>query len=569
MAAHPRRSFVSPLIVIAVAACAVAPQQTSAQHGEGATGPEITAGDLRARVEIFAHDSMMGRAAGTPWSDRAAAYLVRELTRLGLQPAGENGTFLQNVLVRRTLARGARVSVDGQAFAPWRDFLPRDPRDLGGSQRELGAGAQAVYGGAWGDASGLIAPAAAAGKVVIITVPPLATGQPGWQANRSALTQRYASAAAIVVASLDAMPASIREQLAQGAPVLRGATDGPVPDVRLPAFWYSTRAMTEAMLGAPLPGVRRGTPGRIVRGTLAWHEEPAPGSNVIAVLPGRDPALRGQYVAVGAHYDHVGFAAGTAADHDSVRASNLVLRPEGAEGSPRPAGDADRRRIRAILDSLRRLRPARTDSVFNGADDDASGSMGILEVAEALATASTPPRRSVLFVWHTAEELGLLGAQYFTDNPTVPRDSIVAQINVDMIGRGTARDTPGGGPGYLQLIGSRRLSTELGDLIEAVNRRRSRPFTFDYQYDQPGHPQQFYCRSDHYMYARYGIPVVFMSTGGHVDYHMLTDESQYLDYEKLRDVTRFIYDLTVEIADRPARLAVTGPRPDPRGDCVQ
>jgi Zn-dependent M28 family amino/carboxypeptidase len=279
--------------------------------------------------------------------------------------------------------------------------------------------------------------------------------------------------------------------------------------------------------------------------------------------------VRGQYVAIGSHNDHVGFLPGQSVDHDSLRATNLVLRPEGAEGAPRRATESDRQRIRVMLDSLRRLRPARRDSIFNGADDDASGSMGMLEIAEALASAPAKPRRSVLFVWHTAEELGLFGAQYFTDNPTVPRDSIVAQINVDMIGRGGSRDLPGGGPGYLQLIGSRRLSTELGDVVEAVNRRRARPFSFDYQYDATGHPQQFYCRSDHYMYARYGIPVVFMSTGGHVDYHMPTDEPQYLDYDKLRDVTQFIHDVAVEIANRPARLVVDKPKPDPRGSCVQ
>jgi hypothetical protein len=562
-----------PLIAAcAIAACASAPQQTSAaaQNGDASSRAAISAADLRTRVGIFADDSMMGRAAGTPWNDKGTDYIARELTRLALRPAGENGTFFQSAMVRRTLQPAAVVSVDGQTFAPWRDFLPRDQRDLGGDQRDLSGGAEVVYGGTWGDTATLIAPSAVAGKVVIITAPPLASGQPGWQANRGALAQRYRSAAAIAVASLDAMPAAIRQQLSQPAPVLRSTGSGPsVGGPQFPAFFYSTRAMSEAMLGRPLVGAQRGMAGRTVRGTLIWREENAPGRNVIAILTGRDPALRGQYVAIGSHNDHVGFSPGVTYDHDSLRAANLVVRPQGAEGSPRAAGAADLQRIRATLDSLRRLRPARRDSIFNGADDDASGAMGMLEIAEALASAPTRPRRSILFVWHTGEELGLYGAQYFTDHPTVPRDSIVAQINVDMIGRGGVNDLPGGGPAYLQLIGSRRLSTELGDLVEAVNRRRARPFTFDYQYDAPGHPQQFYCRSDHYMYARYGIPVVFMSTGGHVDYHMVTDEPQYIDYDKLRDVTQFIHDVAVEIANRPARLVVDKPKPNPRGQCVQ
>jgi hypothetical protein len=564
------RSLVSPVIIaFALAACASAQQTSTAQNGDGTSAP-ISAADLRARVGIFADDSMMGRAAGTVWNDKGTDYIARELRRLGLVPAGENGTYFQSVMVRRAVQPGASVVVDGQSFAAWRDFLPRDPRDLGGEQRDLSGGAQAIYGGMWGDTSTMLSPRDAAGKVVIVAVPPLATGAPGWQANRGALSQRYRSAAAVVIASLDAMPPTVRQQLSEGSASLRSSTaarstSGPL----LPAFWYGTRAMADAMLGTPMATARRGAAGRTVRATMDWREEPAPGRNVIAVLPGSDPALRGQYVAIGSHNDHVGFVAGQSADHDSLRANNLVLRPQGAEGAPRPASDADRQRIRAILDSLRRLRPARRDSIFNGADDDGSGSMGMLEIAEALATAPSRPRRSVLFVWHTGEELGLFGAQYFTEHPTVPRDSIVAQINVDMIGRGSTGDLPGGGPGYLQLIGSRRLSTQLGDLVESVNRRRQRPFSFDYQYDASGHPQQFYCRSDHYMYARYGIPVVFLSTGGHVDYHMLTDEPQYLDYEKLRDVTQFIHDVAVEIGNRPARLAVDKPKPDPRGDCVQ
>jgi peptidase M28-like protein len=566
-----RRLTISFLPAITLAAHASAQQQAAAAYnGDAGSSAAISAADLRTRLEIFADDSMMGRAAGTSWNDKGTDYIARELRRLGLRPAGENGTFFQNAMSRRTLQPGASIAVDGQTFAPWRDFLPRDARDLGGDQRDLSAGAPVVYGGTWGDTATLIAASAVAGKVVIITAPALANGQPGWQANRGALSQRYRNAAAIAVASLDAMPAPIRDQLSQSTPGLRSSPSDPSARGRqVPAFFYSTRAMAEAMLGGPLADARRGAGGRTVRGTLTWGEEIAPGRNVVAVLPGRDPALRGQYVAIGAHNDHVGFALGISYDHDSLRAVNLVLRPQGAEGSPRPPGDADLRRIRATLDSLRRLRPARRDSIFNGADDDGSGSMGLLEVAEALATAPTRPRRSVLFVWHTGEELGLYGAQYFTDHPTVPRDSIVAQINVDMIGRGGVNDLPGGGPGYLQLIGSRRLSTELGDLVEAVNRRRPRPFTFDYQYDASGHPQQFYCRSDHYMYARYGIPVVFMSTGGHVDYHMVTDEPQYIDYDKLREVTQFIHDVAVEIANRPARLVVDKPKPDPKGNCVQ
>ena len=151
----------------------------------------------------------------------------------------------------------------------------------------------------------------------------------------------------------------------------------------------------------------------------------------------------------------------------------------------------------------------------------------------------------------------------------MPRDSIVAQINIDMIGRGGAGDTPGGGPSHLLLVGSRRLSTELGDLVEAVNNRRQRRLALDYSWDAPGHPQGIYCRSDHAMYARYGIPVVFFFTGLHGDYHQVTDEPQYIDYPHYANITQFVHDVAAEVANRAARPVVDKPRPDPRASCTQ
>ena len=151
-------------------------------------------------------------------------------------------------------------------------------------------------------------------------------------------------------------------------------------------------------------------------------------------------------------------------------------------------------------------------------------------------------------MWHVGEEEGLWGSTWFTDHPTVPRESIVAELNMDMVGRGAATDQTGnskdgeklhGGPGYLQVVGSRRLSTELGDLAESVNRSGQHGLHFDYSMDANGHPQNIYCRSDHAEYARYGIPIAFFTTGGHADYHQLTDEPQYIDYNRMAQVRQF------------------------------
>jgi Zn-dependent M28 family amino/carboxypeptidase len=288
---------------------------------------------------------------------------------------------------------------------------------------------------------------------------------------------------------------------------------------------------------------------------------------VVAVLRGSDPAVNRQYVGISAHNDHEGFAE-RPVDHDSTIAYNTVMRPQGANdpvGTPTPAQWA---RIRALRDSLS-ADGTRLDSVYNGADDDGSGTVALLEIAEAMAASGTRPRRSILFISHTAEEAGLLGSQHFTENPTVPRDSIVTVLNMDMVGHGRAEEVRGGGPYSIQMIGSRRLSTELGDLIDALNGRRTPPMTPDYSWDAAGHPANRYCRSDHFMYARFGIPITYFSLGYHPHYHMVTDEAQYIDYDHTARVASFLHDIAAEVANRPARLVVDGPRQDPNARCQQ
>ena len=235
--------------------------------------------------------------------------------------------------------------------------------------------------------------------------------------------------------------------------------------------------------------------------------------------------------------------------------------------------------MHTMLDSLRAVVPARADSINNGADDDGSGSMGVLEIAEAFATAKQRPKRSLLFVWHMGEEEGMLGSRWYTDHTTVPRDSIVAQLNVDMIGRGASDDITGEAKdgslihgrdsGYVQLIGSRRLSTALGDLVEDVNTKTKANLQLDYSLDADGHPQNIYCRSDHYMYARYGIPITYFSLGYHTDYHQVTDEPQYIDYGHMARVAGFVHDVAAAVANRSSRLVVDKPKPDPLAPCRQ
>ena len=556
--------------LVAVAALAVA--STRGVHAQAAlplkhaplsTQTAITPADLMTRLYLYADDSMMGRMTGSEYNMKATDYIASEMRRLKLQPAGDSGTYFQSVpLVRRGLDANATLAVEGTALRPWDEFVPRDP---GRATRPFD-GAQAIYGGVWTDST-MLPPEQAAGKFIVLGAKVGPNVPPTQQVNRGAMLGRYRTAAGIAVVALETFSPQAIAFFRQPAITLRRAPIS-TDTTSVPVYVYVSQAGARSLLGAPIDSLKPGALGKTVRGSVTFSELPAPARNVVAVLPGSDPKLRGEYVAIGAHNDHVGFDQAPV-DHDSIRAYNdatrrLELASPNHQVSPEQAAQ-----IKVNVDSLRRLTPSRRDSIFNGADDDGSGTTAVLEIAEAFAGARVKPKRSLIFVWHTGEELGLFGARHFTDNPTVPRDSIVAQLNMDMVGRGRADDEPGGGPGYLQLIGTRRLSTELGDMIESVNKKGRQPFTFDYQFDASGHPEQYYCRSDHYMYARYGIPIAFFSTGNHRDYHQVTDEPQYIDYDKLAHVSQFVYDVAATVANLDHRVVVDKPKPDPRGNCVQ
>ncbi|HEV8497682.1 MAG TPA: M28 family peptidase [Gemmatimonadaceae bacterium] len=397
MRLHRALSLVA-LSSIATACVRVRVASSSADPGA------ITTRDLEIRLTAFAHDSMMGREAGTVWNTKATDYVAAEFRKLGLEPAGEGGSYFQ-------------------------------------------------------------------------TVPNIV-----------------------------------------------------VPDTVVPR------------------GVAR---------------------NVVAIVRGSDPALRGEYVSITAHNDHIGFTH-RPVDHDSLRAFNTVIRPMGADSRPHAPTPDEATRVRSILDSLRRVHTPRLDSIYNGADDDGSGTIALIEIAQAFARGNVKPRRSILLVSHTAEEKGLVGSSWFTDHSTVPIDSIVAEIDVDMIGRGAASDIKGGGPTYLEVVGLRRLSKEFGDWFEAINAKEPVPFVFNFEYDAPGHPEQYYCRADHYSYARYGIPSVSLSRGSHMDYHQLTDEAQYIDYPDYARLTKMVFDAALFVANADHRPALDVPKPaNPHVPCKQ
>ncbi|MGH7710235.1 MAG: M28 family peptidase, partial [Gemmatimonadaceae bacterium] len=225
--------------------------------------------------------------------------------------------------------------------------------------------------------------------------------------------------------------------------------------------------------------------------------------NVLGIVQGSDPQRKNTYVAYGAHYDHVGTTAAS---------------------------------------------PQNADTVFNGADDDGSGSVALLAIARTWVQGPKPPR-SALFVWHIGEELGLFGSGWFTAHPTVPIDSIVAQINADMIGRNHPDSLYVVGPGAAPNGQSRGL----GQVVDSVNALQAKAFVFNREWDTTNHPERIYFRSDHFNYASKGIPIVFLTTGLHRQYHQLGDEASLIDYPKLARVAALMYDVGVALGRRSTR----------------
>jgi hypothetical protein len=518
---------------------------TEAPGPRAATSAEISSADLRNRISIFADDSMQGRRTGTPGNVKGNAYIASELRRLGLRPAGDTGGYFQRIPLSSYAADSARATlrVGSSELVLWKDYHPYQA-EFAVPARPIN-GSSLVYIGGSSDSASIPSREALQGKVVVYNS--ASTGN-NLGAPDLHPAGRLGLISGIAVTGVDTLIATYEQVFRTPRIVVKETSKVPA-GVTQPRLLILPSGSIPRMFGKPLDQLRPGDTGAAVQGEVTFDERDLGASNVVAVLEGSDPALRGSYVALGAY--------------------NTVMRPRGANDAPGEPNAEQAARIRAIVDSMRELRPVRLDSIVNGADDDGSGSMALLEIAEALARGEKRPKRSLLFVWHTGEESGLQGSRWFTDHATVPRDSIVAQINSDMIGRGGPKDESTRDPAYIQVIGSRRLSTELGDLAERVNREGNHELRFDYSYDADGHPDNFYCRSDHYMYARFGIPIAFFTTGSHLDYHQITDEPQYIEYEKMARITRLIGDVATAVANLDHRIVVDKAKPDPEGVCKQ
>ena len=503
----------------------------------------ITANQIRDYLTFIASDEMEGRDTPSRGLDLAAKFLATHLARWGFKPAGDEGSFFQRIDLRRDRADGGQTKVEyfGRTLTAGTDFLP-----AGGSGNV--SGGLVFAGNGWLvkskdiDAYKGIDPT---GKIAVIFGSPnslprgIARADLGKQGEQYMNPSDYARSKGVVglvyVADFQYLANWQRNRrlvMERGSTVV--AKFSPQGSSPLPAIVVSPEIANSIFAGERQTatgifnasyGTAQPTPfvmneQKKITMNVTSNTEIVPTQNVIAVWEGSDPVLKSEYVALGAHYDHVG------------------------SGCP----------------------PVGNDTICNGADDDGSGTTALLGMAEALAKAPARPKRSILFVWHAGEEKGLWGSRYFTEFPTVPLNQIVAQVNLDMIGRSkkegdtNPRNRELTGPDSIYLIGSTMMSTELGELVNTVNKSYLN-LNYDTKYDDPADPNRFFFRSDHYNYARKGIPIIFYFDGVHEDYHRPGDTADKIDYQKMEKVTRTIYMTTWEIANRPTRLKVDKPLP--------
>lgn len=499
---------------------------------------QITAAQLRDYLTFIASDEMEGRDTPSRGLDITAKFLATNLSRWGLKPGGDGGTFFQKIVMRRDAINKeqTRVQLNDQNLTFGDDYIAlpigaeaSGPLVFAGNgwfikSKNLDAykginakgkiavvftpvsglprGIQASdlkgkRGEDWMDPGEYARKQGAIATVIVPDFQFLAN----WERNRQRFTER---------------PATLVEKFqAADGPRLSGIVVSPrIANLLFQGEKQNATTLFETAFGGAMPASFELNPAKKMSIKIASKGEPVATQNVVAVFEGSDPVLKDEYVAIGAHYDHVGIG---------------------------PAVNGD--------------------TIYNGADDDGSGTTALLAIAEALAKSPTRPKRSVLFVWHAGEEKGLWGSRYFTEYPTIPLQKIVAQINIDMIGRSKKegdsdpRNRSLSGPNEIYVIGSKMMSTELGELTETVNKEYLN-LSYNYRYDDPTDPNKFFFRSDHYNYARKGIPIVFFFDGEHEDYHRPGDSPDKIDYEKMQKVVRTVYVMLSEIANRTTRPKV-------------
>jgi len=461
----------------------------------------ISAADVRRRIGIIADDSMRGRDTPSPELDEVAAYIAGEYKRLGLRPAGDGNGYLQRYSLDRvqivgdssaimihgrvdtTLTYGSDALFSGNVF---------ESRDYAG---ELVLLSGPLSGSLGGDTT------VVAGKMVILASGPRNRGERervlGWKPAGVIVPSMVPDSIWTQLMSRVARPQDRDPSLRSGGPLIlavRGASLQPII-ARLGGDLAAAQS-AQAFQVTTLGGAQLHVHARV----RVLERRSAP--NVVAILPGSDPKLKDEYVVFSAHMDHVGVAG-----------------PRGSGG----------------------CRARGADSICNGADDDGSGTVAVVEIAEAFARLTPRPKRSIVFLNVSGEEKGLWGSEYFADHPTVPLANVVANLNIDMVGRNW-RDT---------IVAIGKEHSDLGATLTRV--ATEHPELNMKPIDDLWPQENFYFRSDHYNFAKKGVPILFFFNGTHEDYHRPGDSPDKIDAEKEARIAQLILYLGLEVANTPAR----------------
>ncbi len=505
----------------------------------------ITANQIKEYLYFIASDEMGGRDTPSQGLDLTAKFIAMMLSRWGFKPAGDNGTFFQKMALRRESADPSQtlLSVGGTTFTSGDDFFRLSGSGTANGPLVFGGDGWMVKSKNLDAYKGIDVK----GKIVVLyskSPPPnprMLTGRPDsvttddlkgargtdWADPVTYASQQGASGIILIAPpQLQGAWEQVRNFLSRGMmyPEKLRENGGNNGAATLPVMLVSQKVGDAIFAGesADKNSAVGFTISKNASFTAAAKSETLWTQNVIAVWEGRDPVLKNEMVAVGAHYDHVGT-------------------------NPNARGD---------------------DKIWNGADDDGSGTVAVLSIAEALAKTKTRPKRSILFVWHAGEEKGLWGSEYFNKFPTVDIKKVVTQLNIDMIGRSQDPNNiiPCDRPGKrcnqdlskaneIYVIGSEMMSSALGAVTKETNGRYLN-MSYNYKYDDPNDKERFFFRSDHFHYATNGIPIVFWFDGVHEDYHQPSDHPDKIDYAKMEKVTRTIFLTMWEISDLKERPKV-------------
>jgi Zn-dependent M28 family amino/carboxypeptidase len=465
----------------------------------------ITEADVARRIHIIADDSMLGRDTPSRGLELTARYVASVFQQNGLKPAGDSGGYLQWYPIEQSRFNpaGSHVGFMVGSTHTHASFTSDARWRYGDVPAGEISGPVLLVGGRLDSTA--VDPSRAAGRVVVLVVDYSGPVAAGTNAALQALIQ--SDARAIVLASNRDSAQFAQALASDNQPRIRLAMrDNMSGGAGVPVVEVQDRATSAALAkaGVNLADVRRSR-AAVVRSLdsltimIDGHEtqdQSLRAPNTVGILEGTDPVLKHEYVVFSAHMDHVG-----------------VNTPQ--KGS--------------------------TDSIWNGADDDGSGTTGIMELAEAFAQPGARPRRSLIFLTVSGEEKGLWGSRWFSEHPVVPMKQIVADLNMDMIGRNW-KDT-------IVVIGKEH--SDLGTTLNRVN--AAHPELGMTAIDDIWPEERFYFRSDHYNFARKGVPILFFFNGTHEDYHGPGDEPDKIEAEKESRIIKLVYYLGQDVANADAR----------------